>query len=458
MKANLELNFNAEEIKTDTQQEYEYSVSEISKSIKSLMEGNFFNIRVRGEISGLKSAGSGHLYFSLKDSSAVLRAICWKGTASHLDFKLEEGLEVVATGKISTYEGQSNYQLIIQKIEAAGQGALLALLEKRKAQLAQEGLFDASKKRPIPFMPQVIGVITAATGAVIRDILHRIEDRMGTKVLLWSVLVQGTEAAKQISDAIVGFNNMPEHLLAPDVIIVARGGGSIEDLWAFNEEVVVRATAASRIPIISAVGHETDTTLIDYASDKRAPTPTAAAEMATPVKADLISNLEIQQSRLRMGLLNNLKHNEARFLKASEILLGFSQKLADVEHRLENYMRAMERALHDIVSLRYNRLHHIAGRLSSLQLNKHLEVLAMRLHNSAVTLHKELEKGMSEKVSLLLGYGRLLESYSYQGVLLRGFALVTASDGSIVRHAKDCTTGADLNIEIHDGTIAAKVQ
>src|SRR5471032_3278948 len=268
----------------------EFSVTELSAALKRAVEDQFAMVRVRGEISGLKFHSSGHVYFDLKDDKAVLNAVIWRGVAGRLRLRPEAGMEVICTGKLSTYAGSSRYQLIVEQVELAGLGALMALLEERRKKLAAEGLFDASRKKNLPFLPEVIGVITSPTGAVIRDIMHRLEARFPRRVLLWPVAVQGETAAAQIAAAIAGFNAFGGHLPKPDLIIVARGGGSVEDLMAFNDEAVVRAAAAaSLIPLISAVGHETDTTLIDFAADVRAPTPSAAAEMAVPVRSELIS-------------------------------------------------------------------------------------------------------------------------------------------------------------------------
>ncbi|MGB3455807.1 MAG: exodeoxyribonuclease VII large subunit, partial [Litorimonas sp.] len=265
----------------------EFTVSELAGNVKRTIEEAFGRVRVRGELGRVTIARSGHAYLDLKDDRAVINSIMWKGTVSRLSLRPEEGMEVIVEGKMSTYPGRSNYQLIIDRMELAGEGALMALLEKRKKALAAEGLFAAERKRDLPFLPRTIGVVTSPTGAVIRDILHRLEDRFPVHVLVWPVLVQGDRAAQQIADAIKGFNS-GTGFPRPDVLIVARGGGSLEDLWCFNEEVVIRAAAASDIPLISAVGHETDTTLIDYVSDKRAPTPTGAAEVAVPVRDDLL--------------------------------------------------------------------------------------------------------------------------------------------------------------------------
>ena len=276
---------------TTTSNVPEFTVSELSFALKREIETAFPRVRVRGEISQPSFPRSGHCYFRLKDENAVIDGVCWKGTIPRLGIRIEEGLEVIATGRLTTYAGSSRYQIIVDRLELAGEGALLKLLEDRRKKLAAEGLFDADRKRALPFLPEVVGVVTSPSGAVIRDILHRISDRFPRRVLVWPVAVQGEKAAGEVAAAIAGFNRLPEEgpVPRPDVLIVARGGGSLEDLWAFNEEIVVRAAAASTIPLISAVGHETDTTLIDFASDRRAPTPTAAAEMAVPVRADLMA-------------------------------------------------------------------------------------------------------------------------------------------------------------------------
>ena len=298
----------------------EISVGDLSRDLKRLVEDSFRVVRVRGEISGLKRHTSGHVYFALKDSQAVLDAVCWRGTFSKLTFQPAEGMDVVCTGRITTYPGRSKYQIVVEAFEHAGEGALLKLLEERKKRLAAEGLFAQERKKALPYLPEVIGVVTSASGAVIRDILHRISDRFPRPILLWPVLVQGEGAADQISQAINGFNRMEpsQTLRRPDVIIVARGGGSIEDLWAFNEENVVRAVAESTIPVISAVGHETDTTLIDYVSDRRAPTPTAAAEMAVPVRSELVNQISGCEQRLYSALSRGMDEKVQRFDDWSE--------------------------------------------------------------------------------------------------------------------------------------------
>src|SRR5437879_1037116 len=336
----------------------EYTVSELSQALKRSVEENFSHVRVRGEISGYKRHSSGHCYFALKDAEAVLDAVCWRQTAIRLPIRPEDGMEVVCTGRLTTYPGRSKYQLVVDSIALAGIGALLRILEERRQRLAAEGLFAAERKQKLPFLPGVIGIVTSPTGAVIRDILHRLADRFPRRVLLWPVAVQGEGAAAQIAAAIAGFNRLPAGgtLARPDLLIVARGGGSLEDLMAFNEEIVVRAAAASAIPLISAVGHETDTTLIDHASDCRAPTPTAAAEMAVPVRLDLIAELGGKSSRLSGGLSRMFSERRlhlaglARGLPDPHDLIGAAaQRLDDRAERLrlgaDRRLRAAQHSL-----------------------------------------------------------------------------------------------------------------
>src|SRR5438876_9783233 len=321
----------------------EYTVSELSLALKRSIEDGFGQVRVRGEISGFKRPGSGHCYFALKDADAVLDAVCWRATAIRLGLKPEDGMEVVCSGRLTTYPGRSKYQLVVDTIELAGKGALLRLLEERRLRLAAEGLFAAERKRLLPFLPEVIGIVTSPSGAVIRDILHRLADRFPRRVLIWPVAVQGESAAAQIAAAIDGFNRLGPAgpVPRPDLIIVARGGGSLEDLMAFNEEIVVRAAATSAIPLISAVGHESDTTLIDHASDRRAPTPTAAAEMAVPVRLDLLAELGAKSARLSGSLARLFDQRRlhlaglARGLPDPQDLIGIAaQRLDDRTERL----------------------------------------------------------------------------------------------------------------------------
>src|ERR1700679_2583193 len=315
----------------------EFSVSEIAAALKRTVEDSFPFVRVRGEISGLKFHSSGHVYFDLKDDKAVLNAVIWRGQAQRLRVKPEQGLEVVCTGRISTYAGSSRYQIIVEQVELAGLGALMAMLEERKKRLTAEGLFAAERKKKLPYLPDVIGVVTSPTGAVIRDIMHRLAARFPRRVLLWPVAVQGERAASEIAAAIRGFNALPVGgpVPRPDVLIVARGGGSIEDLMAFNEEIVVRAAAESAIPLISAVGHETDTTLIDFASDARAPTPTAAAEMAVPVREDLLAQVLDHGARLWQALRRVVADRRERLGLVSRALGDPSRAIEPLLQRLD---------------------------------------------------------------------------------------------------------------------------
>jgi exodeoxyribonuclease VII large subunit len=412
----------------------EFSVTEISNAIKGLIEDKFSNIRVRGEISGLKVAASGHIYFNLKDDQSVLMAVCFRGVASSLNFKLEDGVEVICTGKVSSYPSRSVYQLIVNKIEIAGVGALLALLEKRKKLLAAEGLFDQSRKKSIPYLPKTIAVVTSPTGAVIRDILHRISDRFPVHVLIWGVLVQGSSAAEQVANAIRGFNNLPSGFPKIDVMIVARGGGSIEDLWAFNEEIVVRAVADSKIPVISAIGHETDTTLIDYVADLRAPTPTAAAELALPVRKELLASLEKLSDRLNKSLPNLIKNKEARLLKCQEVLNQFSRYFDQVAHKISRLELKM-----------INSIKFIASR-------KEQNYIALKARLSPKLLIRVLEQKIGDYKSI----ARLLTSLDYKNVLKRGFALIWSGENKIIHSSAELK--GEFEIEFSDGKVKASTE
>src|SRR5436190_21948210 len=329
----------------------EYTVSELSLALKRSIEGGFAHVRVRGEISGFKRHGSGHCYFALKDADAVLDAVCWRMTAIRLQLKPEDGMEVVCTGRLTTYPGRSKYQLVVDTIELAGKGALLRLLEERRLRLAAEGLFAAEKKRKLPFLPAVIGIVTSPTGAVIRDILHRLADRVPRHVLIWPVAVQGEGAAAQIAAAIEGFNRIERggRLPRPDLIIVARGGGSLEDLMAFNEEIVVRAAAASAIPLISGVGHETDTTLIDWAADLRAPTPTAAAERAVPVRAELMQRIQDLGGRAAAASQRRIAEERLHLTGLGRGLGDPAALLATANQRLDDRTERLVNALSSYV-------------------------------------------------------------------------------------------------------------
>jgi exodeoxyribonuclease VII large subunit len=434
-----------------------YSVSEVSNSLKRMVEDHFGLIRLRGEISGWKVAASGHVYFRLKDDNAVIDAICWKGTAAKLPFKAEDGLEVLATGKMTTYPGRSSYQIVVERMEPAGAGALMAILEKRKAALAAEGLFEASRKKPIPFLPRVVGVVTSPTGAVIRDILHRIEGRFPTHVIVWPVKVQGEGAAEEVARAIEGFNALtPESGMRPDVLIVARGGGSIEDLWAFNEEVVVRAAAASNIPLISAVGHETDTTLIDLASDLRAPTPTAAAEAAVPVRAELAAGLGQLAARLHAAIGQQLARNGERLEGLSRGLPRPAELLQVATQRLDDWSERLSASLPQLVARKEQQLAVLAAGLRPQALLQDAQRKQEKLTDLGARMQATFLRAHAQRQERLEALAARLESVNYEQVLKRGFALVRAEDGKLVTTAAQARTQAALQVTFADGVLTVK--
>lgn len=415
------------------------SVGELSLKLKRMVEGEFGHVRLRGEISGYKRAASGHVYLALKDADAVIDAVMWRGAAAAIPFTPQDGIEVVATGKLTTYPGRSKYQIVIERMELAGEGALMALFEKLKAQLAGEGLFDPARKQKLPFLPRTIGVVTSPTGAVIRDILHRLADRCPSHVLVWPVKVQGEGAAQEIAAAVRGFDAMPDDgpVPRPDLVIVARGGGSIEDLWAFNEEAVVRAVAACRIPLISAVGHETDTSLCDFAADVRAPTPTAAAEMAVPVRAELANAIASMGLRAeRCALRYHQRGGEqlaalVRVLPKRDALLGPQrQKADDMGARLD---RALERR----VTVARGVLDRAAGALRPAVLERKLDTLRHRLE----------------------GAGKLLDSVNPDNLLKRGYVRVGAkASGKVIASAVDARAAGAVTLHFRDGTVDARVE
>ncbi len=427
-----------------------YSVGEISAALKRVVEDNFGQVRVRGEISGWKVATSGHAYLKLKDDAAVIDAVCWKGVLGKLPFKPEDGIEVICSGRLTTYPGRSNYQLVIDYIEPAGAGALMALLEKRKKQLAAEGLFDPERKRALPFMPQVIGVVTSPTGAVIRDILHRLRDRFPCHVLVWPVLVQGEGAAKQIANAIEGFNAMQGNIPQPDLIIVARGGGSLEDLWSFNEEVVVRAAAASRIPLISAVGHETDTTLIDYVSDVRAPTPTAAAEMAVPVRDEWLATVMEEGKRNMLAITRSLKARGDAVTGLARGLPQPAQLLEMATQRLDDRAERLAAALPALLTRRSQQLEIATAKLQPRSLMQHVERTAKEVNNLAERAGRMALRVVDDKERKLAALGQVMESLNPTRVLARGFALVRGADGRLITRANAVPAG-ELTLVFADG-------
>jgi exodeoxyribonuclease VII large subunit len=406
------------------------SVSELSAALKRSVEDGFGHVRVRGEISGFKRVGSGHCYFTLKDEGACIDAVIWRGQAASVRFQPEDGIEVIATGRLTTYPARSRYQIVVERLELAGQGALMALLDKRRRTLAAEGLFDEERKRPLPFAPRVIGVVTSPTGAVIRDIIHRLEDRFPTRVILWPVPVQGDGAAEKIAAAIAGFNALPA---PPDLLIVARGGGSIEDLWAFNEEITVRAVAGSGIPTISAVGHETDTTLTDFAADRRAPTPTAAAEMAVPVRAELLGQVRDLGGRAERCA----RRTAERATEQLQALLRHWPErealLAPQQQRLDDLAERLPRAL--------------SGRLDRARGELGLAAGALR-PGLLVAAHRRA----SERLAALW---RIAEASHPERPLARGYALVKDRSGRVMMSAGAAREARLLTLRFGDGEVEA---
>ena len=421
----------------------EYSVSEISDSIKGTLENSFGYVKVRGEVSGLSKPASGHIYLNLKDDKAVIKAIIWRSAAARISFVPEDGLEVICSGKLTTgysdrYPGRSDYSIIVDSITPAGEGALMALLEQRKKKLVAEGLFDEQNKKSLPKYPETIGIVTSPTGAVIKDILHRLNERFPCNVILWPVPVQGQDAAQLISDAVDGFNNLSskDEVNIPDLIIIARGGGSIEDLWPFNEEIVIRSVFKSNIPIVSAIGHETDTTLIDFVSDLRAPTPTAAAEISTPDKEELLRDISEKNNRLNYSInlyLDNLKDN----------FISIKDKLP--------------------VSLKLF-LNNLTSNFQNISQSLNFRVLGEQLKSSKVKLIS-LEESLLKAKNILVerlqkeldNKSMLLESLSYKSVLKRGYS-VTRSSNKIIKSKKDLKDKSELIIETNFATLKAKLR
>ncbi|MBL8696956.1 MAG: exodeoxyribonuclease VII large subunit [Alphaproteobacteria bacterium] len=460
----------------------ELTVSELSGAIKRTLESGFERVRVRGELSGFKRHTSGHLYFALKDADALIDGVVWRGQAARLAIKPEDGLEVICTGRVTTYGARSKYQLIVDQMEMAGEGALLKMIEERRKRLAAEGLFDESRKQKLPFLPEVIGVVTSPTGAVIRDILHRLADRFPRRVLVWPVAVQGEGAALQVAEAIRGFNALEPGgaVPRPDVLIVARGGGSLEDLMAFNEEIVVRAAAASAIPLISAVGHETDTTLIDFAASRRAPTPTAAAEMAVPVRSELVARISRDGASLVSALTRLVDERRAR-VEGLGRGLGDPRRLVEEQaQRLDDRAERLGLALRRLVERRqaavaeaFARLPHPRQQLARAQ--DRLQGLATRLITArdaqqrqarqqrerlaelADRAAQQLRRRVRDDAAALNAQAALLESFSYARVLERGFALVSDAKGKPVTTRAGAVAAGEVSLRFHDGAIEATV-
>ena len=473
----------------------EYTVSELAFSLKRTVEETFGHVRVRGELGRVTIAKSGHCYLDVKDDKAVINSIIWKGVMNRLSMRPEEGMEVICEGKLSTYPGRSNYQLIIDKMELAGAGALMALFEKRKKLLAAEGLFAAERKRELPFMPRTIGVVTSPTGSVIRDILHRIEDRFPSHVIVWPVLVQGDRAAEQITQAIKGFNEA-QGFARPDVLIVARGGGSMEDLWCFNEENVARAAAASDIPLISAVGHETDWTLIDFVADYRAPTPTGAAEVAVPVREDWLETIADYGLRITRGLRRNVNEKKtalsaarlprlegvvaaprqrldlavARLPKPERLFEPMRQRLTalrlpplkslttDFSRRLELTLARLTPAFSASQTRYQSRLENAAQRLRPQPIEQTLARQSQTLSQISGRTEQAMRRKIEQQTQRLTKAAQLLEAYSYQGVLERGYALVQTGSGDVVRSKTGVKAGEGVTLTFADGKRGAVIE
>ena len=477
----------------------EFTVTELSGAIKRVIESEFGHVRIRGEVGRVSRPRSGHIYLDLKDDRSVISGVIWKGVSAKLQTQPEEGMEVVATGRITTFGGQSKYQIVIEDIKPAGMGALMALLEKRKKALEAEGLFEPSRKKPLPYLPEVIGVVTSPSGAVIRDILHRLRDRFPRKVLIWPVAVQGQSCAPEVANAIRGFNALTPGgaLPRPDLLIVARGGGSVEDLWGFNEESVARAAAASDIPLISAVGHETDTTLIDYVSDKRAPTPTAAAELAVPVRHELMAWLDGQEARMSHALSQGLIRREQRLRDVARALPRADTLLDTPRQRLDRAGEKLDPALIAGVQRRKVKLADVSGALRPATLRRTLATDRQRLDALSVRLGPALARAVAVKRERLStraqrfrpqalaqdrqrkadrfdvavarmseagqrqmrlwrqkidAMGRVLDTLSYENTLERGYAVVRG-DGAVVTDTAGAKAATSLEIQFADGRV-----
>lgn len=425
----------------------ELSVSELSESIKGLIENNFEYVRVRGEIGRVSKPASGHIYFDLKDSDSVISGIIWKGNALKLDIRPEEGLEVICTGKVTTYKGQSKYQIIVDKVEAAGIGALMALLEKRKKILEAEGLFSDRYKKAIPYLPKTIGVITSPSGAVIRDIIHRLEERFPLHVIVWPVRVQGETCPEEVVDAIEGFHLVDQsNISRPDVIIIARGGGSLEDLWGFNDESVARAVFNSKIPIISAIGHETDNTLIDLVSDLRAPTPTAAAEKAVPVKEHLLEGLRDNKVRLKSSILRKIREKNERNKIINMAFPSILKIIQYPQQRVENISLRISLSLKSTIS-------HFNQKFLNISNLFKKDLLIIKASDKRESLVSDAELLKSNFSSFLVSFENrlnlsigLLAALNHENVLKRGFSIVKDSDLKLVKSSKSLKKNQKLKV------------
>ncbi|GAA5108273.1 exodeoxyribonuclease VII large subunit [Bartonella jaculi] len=432
----------------------EFSVSEIAGALKRVVEEKFGYVRVRGEISGYRGAhASGHAYFALKDDKARLEAVIWRGCMEKLKFPPEEGLEVIAVGKLTTYPGSSKYQIVIEALEPTGVGALMTLLENRKKKLADEGLFDEAQKKPLPYMPKIIGVITSPTGAVIRDIIHRISDRFPLHILVWPVRVQGETSGREVAAAVEGFNALPLGGVVPkpDLIIVARGGGSLEDLWGFNDEAVVRAVYESSLPVISAVGHETDWTLIDYVADWRAPTPTAAAERAVPVKLDLEVQVASLGARLRTGLARYFDFHRQKLRATLRVLPTADQLFALPRRSFDEISSRLQRALFVSYDKKRFSFHALGVRFSLRLLN--IEKAQHNTREYIARLQRAFMRNVEKKRAQIEVASRLLRSTSYQNILERGFVLALGQENKPIKRLVQFPETGQINLRFFDGEI-----
>ena len=442
----------------DTTNNPVYSVGEFSHVIKKLVESNFTYVRIRGEISRPSFPSSGHVYFTLKDMDGTIAAIIWKYTMPRLSIRPEEGMEVICTGKVTTFAGQSKYQIIVENMEVAGEGALLKMLEDRRKKLLAEGLFDQRHKKPIPYLPERIGVITSASGAVIRDILHRLSDRFPSHVYVWPVAVQGEGSASQIANAINKFNELTDQTIVkkPDLLIVARGGGSLEDLWSFNEEIVVRAVFNSAIPVISAVGHETDTTLIDFVSDLRAPTPTGAAEKSVPVRDDLRARIGELDLRLKTSFFNKMNINKDKLNNLIRLLGKPDQIFDNKNQKLDFVYKDIENLFKTIFTEQKNKITQYTQKLTPPKvlinnLDSKIQLLDTRFNNYLGILIKN-------KVTKLNFLSQLLEASSFNRVLDRGFALVMNDKGKPIKLSKEVPKNSNIKIKFADEIRSAKIE